>query len=64
MKEVNVSSCEVENVDSRDYPDFVDAYISYAEFTDNTVLTDEELEEYNDSCPEIAQELAFESMLD
>ena len=31
-KKVNFGSIEIDNIDQNDYPDFVDAYISYAEF--------------------------------
>ena len=34
----------MENVDTRDYPDFCDAYASEAEFADGTSLTQAELE--------------------
>lgn len=45
---VNVRSIEFEDIDPRDYPDFADAYISYAEFEDGTPLNDEQLEELGD----------------
>ena len=34
---------EVEGVDTKDYPDFCDAYISYAEDHTGRALTEEEL---------------------
>lgn len=37
---------EIEDLDTKDYPDFSDAYISYAEYEDRA-LTEEELEELN-----------------
>jgi hypothetical protein len=43
-KKVNASSIEVDGVDMRDYPDFCDAYIDYAEYVDGAPLTDEELD--------------------
>jgi hypothetical protein len=42
-KEVDMRSLEIENVDSRDYPDFSDAYIGRASFTDGTDLSDQEM---------------------
>ena len=39
---------EVDGIDTRDYPDFCDAYITYAEHEDGTVFTDDELEVLND----------------
>lgn len=43
-KKINWRSLEFEDVDLRDYPDFSDAYVSYAEYEDGSALTDEELE--------------------
>jgi hypothetical protein len=43
-KKINWRSLEFEDVDLRDYPDFSDAYVSYAEYEDGTALTDDELE--------------------
>lgn len=46
---VNPKSIEktVEGINTRDYPDFADAYIvvEYAEFKDGTPLNDDELEQ-------------------
>ena len=42
-----LENIEVENIDMRDYPDFCDAYISYAEI-DGQSLTDKQLEEVNE----------------
>jgi hypothetical protein len=42
-KEIDYDTIEIDGIDMRDYPDFCDAYISYAEYTDGTPLTDEEL---------------------
>lgn len=46
----------VDGIDMRDSPDFVDAYISYAEYEDGTELTDTEL----DSIP---QEIVYEYVI-
>ena len=43
-RSVNVDSIEVDGVDTSDYPDFSDAYITYAEFTDGTPLSEFELD--------------------
>ena len=65
VKKLNVKSCQVEAVDPKDYPDFCDAYIGYAEWEDGVELTDDELDALTDSQEgqEIIQELAFESLL-
>jgi len=51
--EVNkLENIEVDGIDTRDYPDFVDAFISYAEM-DVVELTDEQLDELNDDYPDL-----------
>ena len=42
------SSVSVDGIDTKDYPDFTDAYIDYAEWKDGTPLTDDELDALND----------------
>jgi len=61
-KEVDRASLQVDGVDSRDYPDFSDAYISQASFVDGTDLSDDEMDELNDQHGELANELAFDSL--
>ena len=51
---------EVEDVHTWDYPDFADAYISYAEHKDGTVFTDEELEKLNQNY-DLVWEAAYNS---
>jgi hypothetical protein len=42
---------EVEDINTADYPDFCDAYVSHAVWKDTGIeLTVEEIEEYNDTC--------------
>ena len=43
-KKINWKSLEFEDIDPKDYPEFVDAYVSYAEYEDGSALTDDELE--------------------
>lgn len=57
---LNLKSIELEDVDSRDYPDFCDAFIAYAETVDGVPLTDEQLEELNED-GEWVNQLAHES---
>ena len=61
---IDYSSIEIDGVDSRDYPDFVDSYVSYAEWNDGIELTDEELEHLNnlEEFQILAQEKAREQM--
>lgn len=57
--EVDVNSLDVTNVDKHDYPDFADAYIISGKFVNGTDLTDAELEELNDTQPELLNDLAY-----
>jgi hypothetical protein len=61
---IDYSSIEIDGVDERDAPDFVDTYVSYAEWNDGIELTDEELEQLNNlsEFQELAQEKAFEKV--
>jgi len=61
-KEVDMRSLEIENVDSRDYPDFSDAYIGRASFTDGTDLSDQEMDQLNDEHGDLVHELAYNSL--
>jgi hypothetical protein len=47
-KKINVGSIDIDGVDKNDYPNFVDAYFSYAEFDGGRALTDNELEKLTD----------------
>lgn len=42
-----IYNVELQNIDDKDYPDYVDAYISYAEDGTGRPLTEEELRPYN-----------------
>lgn len=42
-----IHDIEVEGIDTRDYPDFCDAYISFATY-DGEVMSEEQLEELNE----------------
>jgi hypothetical protein len=46
--DIDFSTIEFNGIDYKDYPDFCDAFISYAEFDDGTELTDDELDELNE----------------
>jgi hypothetical protein len=47
-KAVDMQSIEFDGVDFKDYPDFADAYVCSATFTDGTELTDDQLERLQD----------------
>lgn len=57
-----VIDLEVDGVDSRDYPDFADAYFSYACYEDGTELTDDELEQLTEQNPDVLHEKVFDSL--
>lgn len=63
MENINIKLIEIENVLMFDYPDFCDAFISYAETNDGKVLTDEELEELTENNPGFINETIFEKQL-
>jgi predicted NAD/FAD-binding protein len=45
MKEIDYSTLVVDGIDTKDYPDFCDAYFSEGEYEDGTQIEDEVLEE-------------------
>jgi hypothetical protein len=59
-----VKNAEVDGIDSSDYPDFCDAFFSYAEYEDGTPLTDEELEQLGDENGEMINQLALDGFND
>ena len=60
----HIENIEIEGVDDKDYPDFCDAYISYATWIDTgKELTEDELIQLTEDYPEVVNELAFESFL-
>jgi len=60
INNVNESTFEIEDVNMNDYPDFCDAFIGYAEFNDGTVVPDEQMDELNEQCDDLINELAHE----
>mgnify|MGYP003343493889 CR=1 FL=1 len=55
-----VVDVEIDGVDTRDYPDFCDAYFSHAVFKDTLEeLSDEELEQLTEDYPEVVNEMAY-----
>jgi len=58
----NVVDIEVDGVDGRDYPDFSDAYFSYACYEDGTPLTDDELNKLTEDNGDLLYEKAYDSL--
>ena len=59
-----IMNLEVDGVDSDDYPDFCDAFFSYAEYEDGTPLSDDELEQLGDEFGDHINQLAHEQAMD
>ena len=47
MSYKKIDNIEIDGIDSKDYPDFCDAYISSADY-DGVPMTDEQLDELNE----------------
>lgn len=56
---VDYSTAQLDGIDTRDYPDFSDAFISYVETFDGIPLEDEQLEKLNEDS-ETVQSLVFD----
>jgi hypothetical protein len=61
LPEIKISSIEIEDLDPRDYPEFCDAYISYAESVDGIALTEEQLDILNQDS-ELVHSVAWDMM--
>ena len=62
-KEINLSTLVVDGVDLRDFPDFCDAFVTEGFFADGTAMSESDLDTFNEDNPEVAQEMAFETVL-
>lgn len=58
-----MNSLVVEGVDTKDFPDFSDAFFSAGTYEDGQELTDDELELLTEAYPEVVNEMAYESLL-
>ena len=58
----DITNLEVDGVDSKDYPDFCDAFFSYGE-KNGVILTEDELDKLADDYPEVLSEMAYESLI-
>jgi hypothetical protein len=45
-KDIDKGTIEIDDIDTRDYPDFCDAFISYAEYKDGTEASEEDIEQW------------------
>ena len=56
-----LENIEVEGIDTKDYPDFVDAFISYAEI-DGVKLEDRQLDYLNDNHPNLVYDCVINKL--
>ena len=65
MKGRKVEDAVIEGIDTKDYPDFVDAYIGSANFADGEMedLTEDELNQLTEENPEYIQEEAVQQSI-
>ena len=61
--EILESTIEIEGVEGFDYPDFCDAFFSYAETTSGRMLDDDELNQLTDEYPELLNSMATEEFM-
>lgn len=52
-REVDLNTLEIDDIDRRDHPDYVDAYFSAGMFTDGEELSDEQLDQLKDQYPDL-----------
>jgi len=62
MNPSTLKHVEIDGVSMADYPDFVDAFLVYAEDANGNALTDDQLNKVAEDHPDFIQELAHEEM--
>ena len=62
-KEVDPSSIVIDGIDPRDYPDFADAYVEYAETVAGYGLTEAECELLQDQYSDIIYDLIIDQLV-
>ncbi|WP_273072456.1 hypothetical protein [Marinobacter sp.] len=60
-KQVDLNSITIEDVHNWDYPEFCDAFVSFAKFIDGTELNDNQLNIITDKYPEFVNDLALQT---
>jgi len=63
-KTIDMSSLKISGVDTKDHPDYSDAYFCSGKHLDGTKLDDNELEALTDKFPEIVNGMASEESTD
>ena len=59
---MKLTDYEIEDVKSWDYPDFCDAYISYAEDENGNEMTEQQIEEWTENNEDEFYEMVLESL--
>lgn len=59
---IDRSSLEVDGIDSRDHPDYTDAYFSNAEYADGSPLSDAELDQLTDMYGDVVNQMVFDKI--
>jgi hypothetical protein len=54
---------QIDGINMDDYPDFVDAYVSFAIDEEGNILTDEQLDQLAEDNPEWVQEMAHDEIM-
>ena len=60
--EKKITNYEIEDVKSSDYPDFCDAFISYAEEENGNEMTEQQIEEWTENNEEEFYDMIQESL--
>ena len=63
MNIYDLKDVQVDGICMDDYPDFVDAYISYATDSNGNPLSDDQLEELTNDNSEFVQQMAHEEIM-
>ena len=59
--EINWDTAIIDGIDTKDYPDFCDAYISYVECVDGIEVTDERYDIINNNS-DLISELVYQKL--
>tara|TARA_R100001594_G_scaffold3638_1_gene13532 strand:+ start:582 stop:797 length:216 start_codon:yes stop_codon:yes gene_type:complete len=60
-KEVNINTIKIDNVYSWDYPEYCDAFVSFAKFIDGKTLSPRQLDTITDNYQELVNDLAHQT---
>jgi hypothetical protein len=63
LNQIDLKSIEVEGVNPSDFPDFCDAYVSFATWKNGTPLTESECDQLTDEAGDLVNEIAHDIFL-